>query len=165
VFGINTDGTGFTNLHSFTAAELANPLRVAVDGWGNLFIVDTDNNRIREVNTKGTITTVAGNGSAGYSGDGGPATHAELNSPFAVAVDASGNLFIADWGNDVIRKVSTNGIITTVAGSSGKYGYSGDGGPAVNAMLLAPEGVAVDASGNLFIADYYNCRVRKVTSP
>ncbi len=102
--------------------------------------------------TNGIITTVAGNGTNGYSGDGGAATNAELQNPFGVAVDATGNLFIGDDGNSVIREVGTNGIITTVAGN-GTTGYSGDGGAATNAELYYPDGVAVDATGNLFIAD------------
>jgi hypothetical protein len=151
-----------------TNAELANPGGVAVDASGNLFIADVYNNRIREVGTNGIIITVAGNGTAGYSGDGGAATNAELYNPVAVAVDASANLFIADLGNNVILEVGTNGIITTVAGDggfragAGVGGYSGDGGPATNAELSDPSGVAVDASGNLFIADYHNQRIRKV---
>ena len=110
----------------------------------------------------GIISTVAGNGSAGYSGDGGAATAAELNEPLGVTVDASGNLYIADYVNNVIRKVTPSGIIGTVAGN-GTGGYSGDGGAATAAELYGPVGVAVDASGNLYIADYFNNRIRKVT--
>ncbi|MGA2177941.1 MAG: immunoglobulin domain-containing protein, partial [Verrucomicrobiota bacterium] len=142
-------------------AELSFPLGVAVDAFGNLFIADEGNSVIREVGTNGIISTVAGNRTQGYSGDGGPATNAELSYPVGVAMDASGNLFIADSGNWVIRKVGTNGIITTVAGN-GTWGYSGDGGPATNAELRYPFGVAVDASGNLFIAAYGNNRIRMV---
>ena len=148
---------------SATAAELYWPSSVAVDASGNLFIADNWNNRIRKVSTSGVITTVAGNGTSGYNGDGGSADSAELSNPYGVAVDASGNLFIADWGNNRIRKVSTSGIITTVAGN-GTSGYSGDGGSADSAELYYPVGVAVDASGNLFIADEYNHRIRKVST-
>ena len=110
----------------------------------------------------GAITTVAGNGTFGYSGDGGPATSAGLNSPFGVTVDGSGNLYIADGSNSRIRKVVlSTGVITTVAGN-GTFGYSGDGGPATSAALNSPFGVAVDGSGNLYIADYANSRIRKV---
>jgi len=137
---------------------------VAVDASGNLFIADTSNNRIREVGTDGIITTVVGNETYGYSGDGGPATNAMLWGPSAVAVDASGNLFIADAGNQRIRKVGTDGIITTLAGN-GAWGYSGDGGAATNAELNGPEGVAVDAFGNLFIADEGNSLIREVVFP
>jgi sugar lactone lactonase YvrE len=151
-----------------TNAELGVPYGVAMDAAGNLFIADTGNNRIRKVGPDGIITTVAGNGTKSYSGDGGAATNAELNYPGGVAVDATGNLFIADYGNNRIREVGTNGIITTVAGNgyvnpiTGSGGYSGDGGAATNAELTDPCGVAVDATGNLFIADTGNKRIRNV---
>jgi sugar lactone lactonase YvrE len=115
------------------------------------------------VSTSGTITTVAGNGTPGFSGDGGPATNASLFNPSGVAVDAAGNLYIADTTNSRVRKVSTSGTITTVAGN-GTPGFSGDGGPATNASLVYPSGVAVDAAGNLYIADSQNNRVRKVAA-
>jgi sugar lactone lactonase YvrE len=136
---------------------------VAVDTSGNLFVADTGNNRIRRVDaTTGIITTVAGNGTAGFSGDGGPATNAELYFPHGVALNSSGSLFIADTLNSVIRRVdATTGIITTVAGN-GTWGYSGDGGPATAAHLLWPQGLAVDAFGNLFITDMGNQRIRRV---
>src|ERR1035438_7874223 len=111
----------------------------------------------------GIITTVAGNGLWGYSGDGGAATNAKLYYPYCVAVDATGNLVIADSENSRIRKVGNNGIITTVAGDGGA-GYSGDGGAATNAALYYPGGVAVDVTGNLFIADSVNQRIRKVST-
>jgi len=113
------------------------------------------------VGTNGIIVTVAGNGTGGYSGDGGPATSAEFYYPTDVAVDASGNLFIASLSNNVIRKVGINGIITTMAGN-GTQGYSGDGGPATKAEFSDPWRAAVDASGNLFIADEQNQRIRRV---
>ena len=146
-----------------TAAELSGPEGVAVDAAGNLFIADSGNTVIREVNlSTGVISTVAGNGSPGYSGDGGQATAAELDSPSGVAVDAAGDLFIADTVNDVIREVNqANGVITTVAGD-GSYGYSGDNGQATAAELASPYGVTWDASGDLFIADAGNSRVRQV---
>ena len=127
-------------------AEL--PQGVAVDNSGNLFIADTCNDVIREVNAStGAITTVAGNGTCGYSGDGGAATNAELDAPTGIAVDAAGDLFIADSGNDVIREVNyATGVITTVAGN-GTYGYSGDGGAATGAELGFPNAVAVDGDG------------------
>ncbi len=143
-------------------AGVASPGGLVVDSAGNLFIADTGNHSIRRVSPGGIITTVAGNGSLGYSGDGGPATSAQLRDPTDVAVDGSGNLFIADYSNDRIRKVSTSGIITTVAGD-GTQGFSGDDGPATSAQLGRPAGVAVDGSGNLFIADSYNSRIRKVS--
>ncbi len=159
VAGNGTNGYSGDN-GAATNAMLANPFAVAVDASGNLFIADSYNNRIRKVDTNDIITTVAGNGTNGYSGDNGAATNASLSGPSGVAVDASGNLFIADTVNGVIRKVDTNGIITTVAGG-GNDGL-GDGGAATNASLSGPSGVAVDASGNLFIADLDNSRIRKV---
>ena len=113
------------------------------------------------MNPAGIITTVAGNGSSGYGGDGGAATAANLN-PIAIAVDGAGNLFIADYGNHRIRKVSTAGTITTEVGS-GTAGFAGDGGAASAAALNFPIDVAVDGAGNLFIADATNRRIRKVT--
>ncbi len=145
-----------------TSAQLFSPEGVAVDGAGNLFIADLLDNRIRKVTPAGTITTVAGNGTLGFSGDGGPGTSAELASPTGVAVDGAGNLFIADFLNNRIRKVTPAGIITTVAGN-GTIGFSGDGGPGTSAQLFLPEGVAVDGAGNLFIADSGNNSIRKVT--
>jgi sugar lactone lactonase YvrE len=146
-----------------TSAQLAYPYGVALDASGNLYIADYLNSRIRKVSAEGIITTVAGNGSAGYSGDGGPATSAQLGLPSGVAVDASGNLYVADNLNNRIRKVSAAGIITTVAGN-GSIGYSGDSGPATSAQLSTPTGVAVDASGNLYIADTNNYRIRKISA-
>ncbi len=144
-----------------TNASLHSPSGVAFDASGNLYIADTSNNRIRKVATSGIITTVAGNGTATYAGDGGAATNASLRLSSGVAFDASGNLYIADRINNRIRKVDTNGIITTVAGN-GTATYAGDGGAATNASLYYPSGVAFDASGNLYIADYNNNRIRKV---
>jgi sugar lactone lactonase YvrE len=143
-----------------TAAMLNTPSGVAVDTASNIYIVDTNNNRIRKVDSTGTITTVAGMGSSTHSGDGGPATLAGINVGVGLAVDAAGNLYIADW-NHRIRKVNPAGIISTIAGT-GTYGYGGDGGPATAAMLYSPYGLAVDAAGNLYIADQYNYRIRKV---
>src|SRR5262249_47145296 len=122
---------------------------------------DWDNGRIRKVTPAGVITTVAGNGVYTYSGDGGAATSAGMG-PTDVAVDAAGNLFIADLDNDRVRKVNVAGIITTVAGTVD--GFSGDGGPATSAQLSSPMRLAVDLSGNLFIADYDNGRIRKVNA-
>ena len=144
-----------------TAASLNSPYAVAVDSAGNLYIVDSNNNRIRKVASDGTITTAAGNGQQGYSGDGGPATAASLGSPGGVAVDSAGNLYIADSSNLRIRKVTSGGTITTLAGN-GAQGYSGDGGPATAASLWGPSCVAVDAAGNLYFADTWNSRIRKV---
>ncbi|MBW7474827.1 cadherin-like beta sandwich domain-containing protein [Paenibacillus oenotherae] len=144
------------------AAQLSSPGGVAVDSEGNLYIADTSNHRIRKVDADGIITTVAGSDDSGFSGDGGSAITARLYYPDAVAADSHGNLYIADTYNNRIRKVDTSGIMSTVAGSSGVDGYSGDGGPAVSAQLNEPEGVTVDGSGNLYIADTDNNRIRKV---
>lgn len=149
-----------------TSAELNFPGGVALDADDNLFIADTRNNRIRRMDhATGIITTVAGYGTADYSGDGGPATNAELNRPQGLAVDKSSNLFIADTGNNRIRRVDkTTGFITTVAGDgtccSGLN--RGDGGPAIDAALDKPYGVLVDVSGDLLIADFFNNRIRRV---
>ncbi len=146
-----------------TAANLNTPSGVAFDAAGNLYIADVNNNRIRKVTTAGAISTVAGNGTGGYSGDGGQATNAELNNPRGVACDATGNLYIADFENNRIRKVTTVGVISTVAGN-GTGGYSGDGGQATVAELNQPIGVTLDTAGNLYIADTYNNRIRIVTT-
>jgi uncharacterized protein (TIGR03437 family) len=139
------------------------PSGVAVSNPGDIFIADTGYSRIRRVSPGGIITTVAGNGTRGFSGDGGPATDAQLNGSLGVALDGAGNLFVLDGNNNRIRKVSPSGIITTVAGN-GSRGFSGDGGPATDAQLWFPEGIAVDSDGNLFIADHANYRVRKVSN-
>ncbi|GAB4088472.1 hypothetical protein GCM10028785_11410 [Hydrogenophaga soli] len=144
-----------------TAAQLSYPTRVAVDASGNLYIAG--GGRIRKVAAAtGLISTVAGNGTIGYGGDGGPATAAALNSPMGMALVASGDLYFADMNNARIRRVdAATGTITTVAGT-GTWGYSGDGGAATAAKLGSPSGVARDAAGNFYIADYDNNRIRKV---
>ena len=144
-------------------ASLDCPSGVAVDSSGNLFIADTGNNVVREVNcSTGLITTVAGNGVCGFSGDGCAATSAELDAPTGVAVDAAGDLFIADCGNNVVREViHATGLITTVAGN-GVGGYSGDGYAAASAEFNVPSAVAVDTAGDLFIADSGNNVIREV---
>ena len=145
-----------------TAAQIAQPYGIAVDGSGNFFFADFGNTRVRKVSASGTITTVAGNGTPGFTGDGKSRTAAEVNYPKGIALDASGNLFIADFANSLIRKVSASGIITTVAGT-GDFGYTGDGGPATSAKLYFPRGVAVDTAGNVFIADL-NSVIREVSA-
>jgi sugar lactone lactonase YvrE len=146
-------------------ADLNTPFAVAVDSKGDVFIADSGNNNIREVNTAGIISTVAGNGTEGFGGDGGPATSAELNMPSDVAVDAKGDLFILDSGNNRVREVTPSGTISTIAGN-GTAGFSGDGGLASKAQLnfTLEGGVAVDANGNIIIADSGNNRIREVSS-
>ncbi len=146
-----------------TRARLNFPLGVALDGLGNLYFADVHNHRIRKVDTDGWITTVAGTGTQGYSGDGGQATQARLNIPWGVALDGLGNLYFTEQNNHRIRKVDTDGWITTVAGT-GTQGYSGDGGQATRARLSGPRGVALDTAGNLYFADSGNHRIRKVNT-
>ncbi len=145
-----------------TAAMLNLPSGVATDRAGNIYVADNSNNRIRKITPSGIISTFAGTGSAGLSGDGSAATAAQLNNPQKVKVDATGNVYIADYGNHRIRKVNTSGVISTVAGSTA--GFSGDGGRATAAKLNGPNDVAIDGSGNLYISDYSNSRVRKVST-
>ena len=132
-----------------------------MDSAGNVYFADTANNRVRKI-SKGVITTVAGDGTFGFGGDNGLATSAQLSQPSGVVLDPSGNLYIADTINNRIRKVS-NGVITTVAGN-GKQGFAGDNGPATNAEFIEPFGLALDPSGNLYVSDTYNYRVRKISN-
>jgi trimeric autotransporter adhesin len=146
-----------------TSAELNVPDAVAVDGAGNIYLSDHNNERVRKVTVStGKIATIAGNGTAGYSGDGGLATSAELNGPGGLALNAAGDLFIGDFGNNRVRKVAAaTSVISTVAGN-GVSGYSGDGGAATSAEMDGPSGIALDSAGNLYIADFGNNRIRFV---
>ena len=144
-----------------TSARLNAPRTLDVDRNGNQYIIDTLNHRVRRVDTAGRITTIAGTGSAGFAGDGGPATSARLNTPHGIVLDAAGNVYIADPPNQRIRKVDTSGRITTVAGN-GSSGYNGDGIPATSARLNYPKGVEIGPDGLLYIADNNNHRVRAV---
>ncbi len=143
-----------------TACELNHPIGIAVDASGSIYIGDRDNHRIRKISTSGIVTTIAGTGSAGFSGENGPATDAKIYAPYGLCIDISGNIYFTDNGNSRIRKISTSGIITTIAGG-GTSGL-GDGGPATNAELYGPAGVVVDAVGNVYISDGANSRVRRV---
>ncbi len=154
------------------SATLAGPYGVAEDASGNIYVVDQFNNRVRKVTSplsNGTITTIAGTGIIGFSGDGGSALNATFNQPTTVAIDGAGNLYIADVNNFVIRKIDTAGNISTVAGTPGQTCFPstakcGDGGPATSALFAYPISATVDSAGNLYIADYYGYRVRKVTA-
>ncbi len=148
-----------------TAAKLSAPYDVAVDAAGNVYIADQNNHCIRKVNTSGIISTICGNGliGLGAAGDGGPAVSAKLNYPHSIDVDAAGNLYISDYGNNRIRKINTSGTISTIVGAVGlPYGYTGDGGPATAARIYYPEGLDVDNAGNLYFCDWTNHAVRKV---
>jgi sugar lactone lactonase YvrE len=146
------------------SATLNKPSAVLEGSTGNLYVLDTGNDVVRLVNTTGTITTIAGNGNAGYSGDNGPATSATLHSPYGLNIDSSGNLYVADSANNAVRMVSTAGIISTIAGT-GTAGYSGDNGAAISATLDNPQGVTIDSQGNVYISDQSNNRVREVSTP
>lgn len=143
-------------------AHLANPSDVAVSPSGKVLIVDTENHRVRSVNSAGIIVTIAGTGVPGFSGDGGKATRAQLREPRGIAIGPDGEIFIADAGNHRIRVIRSDGSIETVAGSN-RSGYGGDGGPAVAARLEEPRAIAVGGDGHLYIADTGNNRIRKVT--
>lgn len=157
-------------------AQIAQPMGLAADGSGNIFIADSGNACIRKLAPDGSISTVAGIGTAGYNGDGGPATGTQLNEPEGVAADGAGNLYIADTANDRIRKVAPNGIVSTIAGNglsavfgsifdeTGVSTTTGDNGPATSAAVVLPTDVAVDGSGNIYIADYGNARIRVIAN-
>jgi len=165
---INTiAGTGFTSYSGdgnyATLAQLSQPSDVVTDNFGNIFISDSRNHCIRKVDRMGIITTIAGTGIGGYSGDGGSATIAQFNLPYGIAIDRVGNLIVADCDNNRIRKISTSGVISTIAGN-GVAGYSGDGSAATLAKLKGPSDIAIDDSNNIYIADRLNHVVRKVNS-
>ena len=158
--GTGTAGSTVDGLAA-TLSLLDHPIGLALDSTGRLYIADTNNSKIRMVAADGTISTVAGTGVAGTVGDGGPAINALLNRPQGIAFDAAGNLYIADTANHLIRKVTTDGTITTVAGN-GNPAFSGDGGPATQASLWFPKSVLVDSEQNLLIVDSFNSRIRVV---
>jgi trimeric autotransporter adhesin len=145
-----------------TDAEFSDAEGLALDYSGNIYVVDETVNRVREINTNGIINTIAGNGIMGFSGDNGPASAAEIAYPEAVAVDLGNNVYFIDGINERVRKIDTSGIISTIAGD-GTQGFYGDGGPATAAKLGSPLGIAVDTSGNVYIADQTNNRIRKLT--
>jgi len=145
-----------------SAARLFYPSGVAFDAAGNMYIADRKNSRVRMVTAAGIISTFAGTGVPGFSGDGAAASAAKLDSPTRVTVDGAGNVYIADAGNHCIRQVNTSGTINTVAGTGGTPGFNGDGGAASSALLNSPQDMALDPSGIMYIADYNNNRIRKV---
>ncbi|RZF05149.1 RICIN domain-containing protein [Streptomyces sp. SCA2-2] len=144
-------------------AQLNSPYGITVDSTGILYIADSGRNRVRRVGTDGIISTVVGTGTAGSAGDGGPATEAQLNKPYGITVDSTGILYVAEYGGHRVRRVGTDGVVSTVAGS-GTAGFAGDEGPAVEAQLNCPFGLTVDSVDSLYIADHLNHRVRKVAS-
>ena len=144
-----------------TQAMLDYPQTIAFDSTGDLIIADRVNNRLRMVTPDGNITTIAGNGTAASTGNGGPALSASLNNPFVVATDSSGNIFVIETGGTTVREISSNGTISAIAGN-GQLGFGGDGGPALEASFGDADGLATDLSGNLYISDFDNNRVREV---
>ncbi len=145
-----------------TTAALGGPFNIGIDVGNNLYISEHYSDRIRKINPAGIITTIAGTGSSGYTGDGGPATDAKIRRPWGVAADAAGNVYFADGDNNRVRKIDPAGIVTTIAGN-GNIGFSGDGGPATNAKLNTPFGITADALGYVYFYDTYNSRVRVIS--
>ena len=162
IAGTNVDGFSGDGGPA-TAAQMGTLGHVAPDAWGNIYFVDATNNRIRRIDAAGIITTIAGNGIAAYSGDGGPATAASFDYPVALAFDAWGNLYVCDQGSATVRRIDPAGIITTFAGT-GVIGYSGDGGPATAAQLAGVRGIAINQEGDIYLADAGNRRIRKIAS-
>ena len=156
-------GAGFSgDAAAATSAQLYTPYSIFIDGSNNLYISDTNNNRIRKVGSDGNINTIAGNGIPGFAGDGSDATKAKLNGPRGLWVNKAGEVFFADSGNNRIRKIGTDGKISTVAGTSSIGSFSGDGGLAINAGFNRVVDVKGDAAGNLYVSDSTNSRIRRI---
>ena len=158
--GVNGSGTTVLNAG---LSEISYVKGLAVDSSGNVYIGDTANCRIRKVDTSQNTTTIAGNGTCAWAGDGAAATAASLWFPAGVAVDKSGNIYEAEYGSSTVRKIDTKGNITTIAGTGGTFGNSGDGGPAAKAVLASPESLAIDSAGDIFIGDPGNQNIREIT--
>ena len=161
VMGTESYDVQSTDRHAFDT-NLVSAYGIATDDEDNLYVLSRGHSKIFRVGDDGMARRIVGVGRRGFAGDGGPAVDAEINSSNHLVVDAEGNLFIADTGNHRIRKVSTDGIITTIAGT-GTVGFSGDGGPAVDASFAAPSAIAIDTEGNLYVADFNNHRIRKIS--
>jgi sugar lactone lactonase YvrE len=160
IAGIGTPG--YSGNSSFAInAQLDKPRHLTFDNIGNLYFVEQGSHILRKIDLNGIISTVAGNGTLGYSGDGGLAVNAQLNSPRGICIDINGNIYIGDTGNNVIRKINTSGVINTIVGT-GLAGFFGDGGLAINAQLNSPRGITLDSQGCLYISDANNFRVRKI---
>lgn len=153
---------GYLDAPIAVSGELNRPEGVFADDSGNIFIIDNFNHRVRKVNTAGSLTTYAFDGTAGYFGEGCPATQAQFSGGYDLVEDRVGNLYVSDLNNQIIRKITPSGIIRTIAGIPGTPGYSGDGGPANMAMLKGPANVTVDDTGNLYIAEWGNHRIRRM---
>lgn len=141
-------------------ASLSYPQDLTIDSAGNIYILDTDNRRIRKIDANGIISTIAGNGNPGFNGEGVPAINAHTENPTNIHIDANSNIYFSDWANSIVRKIDNNGIITTIAGN-GTPGFSGDGGLAINALLNIPSGLTT-LNGSLYITDRDNYRIRKI---
>lgn len=159
-----TGNQGYSNDGSLaTTADISLPSAVAVDAGGNVYFADYGNARIRKIATNGTVTTIAGTGTVGYSGDGGPATSANINTPSGLAIDAIGNIYFTDRSSNVIRKIDTSGVISTIAGT-GASGFGGDLGTATSATLSMPHGIAIGPGNKIYFADMANNRIRMISN-
>jgi hypothetical protein len=156
-------GGGYSGDNGSAISAQINPYTFALDNSGNIYIADYTNYRIRKVNGAGIITTIAGTGTSGHTGDGGPATLATIGPAIGIIVDVVGNVYFTEGANQTIRKINTAGIITTIAGN-GTTGFSGDGGPATAAQFAGPNSLLVDKKGNIYVCDLINNHIRKINT-